>query len=481
VSGPADPVAAAAPPVAAELAHRLYVLLKAASVYGRDNEGYRRHSDEFAEILARAQAESGGLRLEAREGRLFLNRLPIRFASEASAAARYLCEELSRRGVGVVDIGADVGRAALDDFAFAFQATRPRRGEGLEDLRARLREARADGILLEGDAPAAEGASPEEEDPAALARKAFFRAMAVVEDAMKRLREDQPADLTRARRAVHGLVDRVIADEQALFELGALRSFDAYTYAHCVNVSVYSVAIGTRLGLDRARLAELGFGGLFHDLGKARLPVSLIDKPDAFDEEDWRRMRLHPALGAKALLGLKRDPDPVLARAVTMAFEHHLGVDGSGYPRLRVPRRQDLFSRICAVADAFDAMTSGRVYQKRPMGPDEALRRMALSSGSAFDAFLLRALIGAVGVFPIGTVLLLDTGELGVVWRNDPDDLMRPTLKLFADAGGAREAELVSLAERDPETGRPRRSVAWMVDPARHGLDPEALLTARGA
>ncbi len=454
--------APAAPPVAAELVHRLYVLLKAASVYGRGNEGYRRHSEEAREVLRRAQAEEGDLRIEAREGRLFLNRRPIRFQSEASAAVRFLCEEMARRGVGVVEFAAGCAPDTLDAFAFAFQATRPRRGEGLDDLRARLRDAHASGVSVEEDVPAGEGAAAEEADAAALARRAFLRALTVVQDAMKRQRAGQPVELARARRAVHGLVDRVIADPQELFELGALRSFDAYTYAHCVNVSVYAVAIGARLGLDRARLAELGFGGLFHDLGKARLPIGLIDKPDEFDDADWRRMRRHPALGAKSLLGLKRDADRVLARAISMAFEHHLGADGSGYPRLKAPRRPDLFSRICAVADAFDALTSGRVYQKTPMGPDEALRRMALRAGSSFDAFLLRALIGAVGVFPIGTVLLLDDGELGVVWRNDPNDLLpRGSRSSPTRAAPGPPASSTSRRPTRRRAGRGARSRAW--------------------
>jgi HD-GYP domain-containing protein (c-di-GMP phosphodiesterase class II) len=231
-----------------------------------------------------------------------------------------------------------------------------------------------------------------------------------------------------------------------------------------VNVSVYSIAIGGRLGLSPARLAELGFGALFHDLGKAQLPRALIDKPDEFTEDDWRLMRRHPVLGAKALLDLRRPRDATLARAISIAFEHHLGLDGSGYPKLSPPRRQELFSRICAVADAFDAMTSGRVYAKRAMSPDEALRRMVQRAGTAFDPLLLRVFINAAGIYPIGTVVRLDDGDRAVVRRNG-GDLLAPDVVLLSEDGTA-------LARS------PRRAVERTLDPAEHGVDAREVLRA---
>jgi HD-GYP domain-containing protein (c-di-GMP phosphodiesterase class II) len=192
-------------------------------------------------------------------------------------------------------------------------------------------------------------------------------------------------------------VDRVLRDERVLLELAAIHDFDEYTYAHCVNVCVYSIAIGARLGLERSRLTELGFGALFHDVGKARLPRELIDKPDELDEAEWRLMRRHPTLGVMTLLGLKRPHDRLLARAVSVSFEHHLRLDGTGYPRLSQPRRQEVFSRICAIADAFDALTSGRVYTRRALSPERALARMAREAGTAFDPFLLGLFVAVAG------------------------------------------------------------------------------------
>jgi HD-GYP domain-containing protein (c-di-GMP phosphodiesterase class II) len=459
--------AAAAPPVASELIRLLFVALKAASVYGRGNEGYRKHAAEARAVLEKALAEEGAIRLEARGERLYFNGEPVRLQAGYFAGARFLMEELKKRGAGAVEIAKDRGAEQLDDFVFTFHGAS---GKPFDELVKRLAAAKVDAIAVGPALPPAGEAAPA--DTAELAKKAFFHAVGLVESLMGRVRAGERVDFAQAKRVVHDLADRVIEDEQALFELSAIHDFDAYTYAHCVNVSIYSIAMGVRLGLERAPLSELGFGALFHDIGKTKLPLALIDKPDEYDEGDWAKMRRHPALGVKTLLAMERPLDRVLARAVSIAYEHHLGADGSGYPRARVPRSQEVFSRVCAIADAFDAMTSGRVYAKRAMAPDETLRRMVQRAGTGFDPYLLRVFINCVGVFPIGTLMRLDDGSMGVVWRNNPEDLTAPKLKVFADARGKLAAPKdVDLAEKDPRTGAPRRTIARLLDARALGVD----------
>ncbi|MFI5345980.1 MAG: HD-GYP domain-containing protein [Elusimicrobiota bacterium] len=490
----------AAPEAASELVHRLFVLIKAASVYGPENAGYRTHADAARATMEELFARAPALRLEAREEFLFFNESPIHLRP-GDAGGRFLCAELKRRGVGTVEFRVEGGAKDLDAFIFAFHKTAKTEKGALDELRRLLKAAGARSITLfppdEGDdeddgGPAAAGsgkeaagpgtasAPPEPATPATAARRTFLQAVGTVEELMNSVRNGRDADLGPARRAVEGLAEQVIADSQALFELSLLMRFDEYTYAHCVNVCVYSITIGERLGLGWDRLSELGFGALFHDVGKAKLPRELIDKPDEFTDEEWILMRRHPALGAKALLEMRRPHDAVLARAVSMAFEHHLGLTGKGYPVLVRPRRQDLFSRICAVADAFDAMTSGRVYAKRALSPDEALRRMVQAAGTAFDPLLLRIFINAAGIYPIGTALLLDTGERGVVSRNAPDDLLHPQVVVFTDRDGAKTpARLVDLGR--PKAGAPPRAIRGTLDPRKQDIDAGAVLRERAA
>ena len=466
------------PAIATEVVHRLFVLLKAAAVYARENEGYAKLAESARAAFEKAREEEKGILLEASGDHLFFNTRVLRFQAGNYAAGRFLLEEMKRRGMGAVEFSKDCSPAELDSFIFAFQAAGRHAHEGFARLQGRLCSEGVVGVAIR---PYAAALDEEQEPPdgASLTRKAFAQAVSLVEDVMSRARDGKSVDFAQAKRVVQELADRVIADEQAMFALAALHDFDAYTHAHSVNVSVYSIAIGVRLGLDRALLCELGFGGLFHDVGKSRLPADLINKPGDLDETDWGSMRRHPTLGAKVLLGMKREHDRTLSRAVSIVFEHHRGADGSGYPKLASPRRQDLFSRIVTIADVFDALTSGRVYMKTPIGPEEALRKMLQLAGTRLDSFLLKLFIDAVGILPIGTMLLLDTGERGVVTRNDPADPQRPRVAVFADRQGDKAAvEVVDLARRDRTTGKPLRSAARVLDAQRLGVDVQQYLAA---
>lgn len=460
-----------APPIAVDLIHQLFVLFKASTIYDRNNEGYTKPAANAQKVLADIFDEHSEASLEVRGDNLFFNKYRVKFQMDSYAGARFLIDEMMRRRVGAIQIDRDASEAELSAFVFAFMRLEVRKGEGIEQLRPLLQAEGVKSIAVQIYVPE-DDEEDEPEDEKHVTKRTFFRAVNVVEDVMTRSREGKNVNFVQAKRVVHTLVDRVIDDEQTLLELSNIHSYDEYTHAHCVNVCVYSIAIGIRLGLDRTQLSELGFSGLFHDVGKTNLPLELINKPDEYDEMDWKQMRMHPVLGAKSLMLMRREYDRGLARAISVAFEHHLGLDGSGYPRTIKTRRPDLFSRICSIADAFDAMTSGRVYSKKPMSPDEALRKLVMRAGTMYDNFLLKLFINAVGVFPIGTLILLDTQELGVVYRNNSDDLMRPKVRIFADMNGEKEmVQIVDLARQDAATGKYVRSIKQMVDPYKYGID----------
>lgn len=460
-----------APPIAVDLIHQLFVLFKASAIYDRNNEGYMKPAVAARRVLATIFEEEPGATIEIRGDNLFFNKYRVKFQVESYAGGRFLIDEMTRRGVGAIEIEQGVTADELDAFVFAFNRLEVRKGENIDQLQVLLEAEKVVHIKVQIHVPEEEE-SEEPEDDRHVTKRTFFRAVNVVEDVMSRARAGKNVNFVQAKRVVQGLVDRVIDDEQTLMELSNIHSFDEYTHAHCVNVAVYSIAIGVRLGLDRVQLSELGFGGLFHDIGKIKLPLELINKPDEYDEWDWKQMRMHPVLGSKSIMMMRRDYDRGLARAISIAFEHHIGLDGSGYPRTINKRRPDLFSRICSIADAFDAMTSGRVYSKRPMSPDEALRKLVMRAGTMYDTFLLKLFINSIGVFPIGTLVLLDTNELGVVYRNNSEDLMRPKVRVFADVDGEKELiQIMDLTRKDTHTGAYVRSIKQMIDPHKYGID----------
>jgi HD-GYP domain-containing protein (c-di-GMP phosphodiesterase class II) len=211
---------------------------------------------------------------------------------------------------------------------------------------------------------------------------------------------------------------------------------------------------------------------LFHDIGKVKLPGDLIRKPDAFDENDWIQMQKHPQLGAKTILRNLRF-EPHVARAAIGAFEHHINEDFTGYPALKYRKPTNLFSKIISIADTFDALTSGRVYIKKAIPPDEVLRKMMYQMTVKFDAFLLKLFVNVVGVFPAGTMILLSTEELAVVSKNNPADLSHPTVRLV----GNRDGILPSYPEIDlaaPENAG--RKVVRIIDPQKYHIDVKSII-----
>lgn len=295
------------------------------------------------------------------------------------------------------------------------------------------------------------------------AQALFQRSESVVQEFWERARDRNSFDASATRRVVHQLIDQIANDEETLLEFTTLKDFDEYTYYHCVNVSVYAIAVGLRLGLDRARLTQLGMTALFHDIGKVKLPQDLINKPEEFDENDWRQIRQHPTLGALTLARI-RQIDEQIGLAMAGAFEHHLRMDGTGYPAQSQPRELHLFSRIIMLCDVYDAMTAGRVYHKKRTSPDEAMKRILYRAKEWYDPLIVKAFINMLGIFPVGTVARLSDGSVAVVTRNASDDVFAPEVLVIRDPNGAPIRQELRLAKRSKDSGESGLYITEILD-----------------
>ncbi|HOZ06738.1 MAG TPA: HD domain-containing protein [candidate division Zixibacteria bacterium] len=298
------------------------------------------------------------------------------------------------------------------------------------------------------------------------ARTTFFRAVSAVSELLARTAVERDVNLAKTRRVVHALIDHLSKDKDSLVELSAIKDFDDYTYAHSVNVSVYSLTLGIRLGLDRPRLSQLGFAALFHDAGKVRLDRDLINKPDSFDENDWIQMQMHPALGAKTILrSMKLDQHT--ARAARGAFEHHINADYTGYPLLHDIRPLNLYSQIITIADTFDALTSDRVYFRKAMAPDQVIRKMRFQMTAKFNPILIALFNEVMGIYPAGSMALLSTDEIAVIMAANAELYDRPYVQIVGNREGLLpEPEWVDLARAD----QINRRIVRLIDPERYGL-----------
>jgi putative nucleotidyltransferase with HDIG domain len=259
-------------------------------------------------------------------------------------------------------------------------------------------------------------------------------------------------------------------DEEFLLGMTAIKDYDEYTYHHSVNVSILAMALGHKLGFQKKALLELGIVALFHDIGKTEVPPEVLNKPSSFTEDEWTIVRRHPFWGVRAILNIKGF-DEVSIRAAIVAFEHHIHHDHTGYPKKSYPTDLDLFSRIVGLADQYDSMTSSRVYSRVPIPPDKALSVMLERSGTQLDPLLLKFFINMVGVFPVGSLVMLDTKELALVYSCNSILPDRPKVLVIMDGQGRRveQSYMVDLSEKTD--GQYRRNIIKTIDPNKYRIN----------
>ncbi len=304
-------------------------------------------------------------------------------------------------------------------------------------------------------------------------RQAFLTAMAVHRAYYRGAQAGEPLPIRHVKRTVQSLVDVVLEAEPVILGLTALRAHDTYAFFHSVNVCILSVGLGKRLGLDRDRLVDLGLAALLHDLGKAAMPAGILTKEDKLTPAELAQIQTHPHLGVRELLrfgGL----NPQLYPAMVGCFEHHLNYDGSGsgYPRTEEPYRPHLFGRIVAIADCFDALSSKRAYRKQAQPHDRTLAYLLSQSGTKFDPVLLKLFINLIGVYPIGSIVRLRSGRVGVVVSSPPEPSRchRPRVRLLDPQTHEPRSEFVDL-DREEEEGARRDAVLWILDTDRARTD----------
>lgn len=229
------------------------------------------------------------------------------------------------------------------------------------------------------------------------------------------------------------LVDSVMRNEDALLALKYLKSFDEYTFNHSINVAVVSTIFAKSLGFSEPRLREICQSAVFHDLGKALIPDEILNKPGRLTEEEFAVMRNHPVMGFETLHGV-RGPTQDVLRGV---LEHHEKYNGSGYPDGLRGEDMGEFGRIIAVADVYDALTSERVY-KKGLTPSKALRIMYGMRETDFYPGHVERFVRCLGIYPIGTLVRLTTGETGVVVQGAPMTPLLPTVRVLFNAERVR-------------------------------------------
>lgn len=449
----------------------LYTTLRSLKLYPMENATVQKalHDlDTTAQALLKTEVE---LEIRIAGDFIFVNSTRLRLELDNYASFSHILAIFRAFEIGALRVRTGVERREWQVFLGSLLnlAERGHSDERLEELQERLDTSKV--VHLEVERGVTEGGSSTEARQAS--KQVYAQGVAVTKDVIAGIRLGRSTGLKRVKRAVQLVVDQVLNNETSMVGLTTIRDYDEYTFTHSVNVCIFAVALGKKLGFSKVQLCDLGMAALLHDVGKARVPNEVLNKTTKLEDHEWKLIQAHPWYGALTLFGM-RGYEEIPYRSILVAHEHHMKMDLTGYPKVVRPRTLGIFSRIVSVADGFDAATTRRVYQTVAIEPDQVLREMWENPNRGYDRVLVKALINLIGVYPVGTCVILDTFEVGVVAAPNPDgeQLKRPLVRIALDADGApvpAPGTQVSLSEKD-DNGNYRRSIVKVTNPSRYGI-----------
>jgi HD-GYP domain-containing protein (c-di-GMP phosphodiesterase class II) len=449
--------------------------MRISQIYDSKNVALHQFVQECLETINTITKREGNLSLKMRKDDLFLNEQRLRYSVEGFTSFKYLLTQWKKRLIGEIIFKGPIDEGILKGFVYDLINLEEGREENAALLKEQLAKHHITSIeihpleVMEGEE---EAFTLQKEDQREVGKKVFFETIGTIKEVITNIKGKQYADVRKLKRLAQKAVHLVIEDESILLGMTTIKNYDEYTFNHSVNVSIYSLAMGKRLGFQKKMLTELGITALLHDIGKSKIPREILNKPASLDEEEWGMMKRHPLMGVEIVLNLKQLGE-INPRMVVGIFDHHLKNDLSGYPKLYHKKEVSLFGRIIQIADSYDAMTTPRIYKNTPFTPEQALALMLREKTIHFDPLLLKIFIGLVGIYPIGSLVLLNTHEIGIVYKanRDPKWLERPTVILVdRNAKGDVRKEVADLTETD-RTGRYKRSIVKTLDPYRYHID----------
>ena len=451
-----------------------YGALRSLKLYPVENEQVQRSLDGVARHGKALFDIEGVLELRVSNEFIYINSVRLRLALDNYATFSHVLTTLRKCGIGTVEVEEGVQRREWQIFLSQLLAYAPR--DAVPDLSGLWQKMAEGGVTRIQLKPPPEHEEPigDSEEAKEVAKRAYERSVAVTKELMNGVRMGRTASAKRIKRAVQNIVDQVLRNEVSLVGLTTIRGYDEQIFMHSVNVCIFAVSIGRRIGLTKLQLYDLGMAGLMHDFGKSRIPLEILNSEMPLTKEQQALLETHTWQGVLALFGL-RGHGEIPYRSMVAAYEHHLKRNLSGFPKTLEPRELSVFSKIVAVANGYDVPPAREYVQGVPVRPDEVLREMWQDESLGYDPTLVKAFVNLLGIYPVGTCVVLDTYEIAVVHSANPDisQLHRPIVRIVStpDGGLPDETALADLSAVD-ETGNYERSVVKVTDGHRYGITP---------
>jgi len=457
-----------------EFITKFFRLLKGTTIYDRKNEIIDRLTQECLQVINGIIQSEGNLFLKIVRDNFFFNNIRIQVKADRYAIFKAFWQEMRRRWIGEVEFSTEVKREHLKDFIYLLSgleennesnylyATKQLEYRNIESIHVgKLEFFKDEDIYIDS------------EDQKKYSKEVYFKSIGLVKEVVESINQQKALNIRKAKRLMQNAVNAIMQDDSTLLGLANIKNYDEYTFNHSVNVAIYAIALGQRIGIPKKHLSHLGMAGLFHDMGKTKIPKEILNKTGKLSPEEWGLMRAHPVIGTELIMRMKEWGE-LSTRMIEGAFEHHLRYDLTGYPRLTRKRKITLFGRIITISDFYDALVRPRVYNRFPYVSEKILGIMLDRSGKDFDPAVVKVFINMIGIYPLGTLVLLNTNEMGLVTQihEDTELIDRPKVcLLYYGDGEYRKGKVVDLSEIDEATNHFKRSIVKTLDPNEYNIN----------
>ena len=451
-----------------------YRLLRGTAHYDRKSVIIDRLTQDCLQVINGIIEWEGNLLLKIIGEYFFFNNTRMIASADRYLIFRNLWRELRKRRIGGIEFSEQVTGEHLQELAYLLSGLEERSENNYLSVEKELEQRNIKSIevgkleLLKD-----EDIDCDSEGQKKYSKEVYFRCLGLVREVVESIQRQKPLPIRKAKRLMQNAVNAILLDDSTLLGLANIKNYDEYSFNHSVNVAIYAIALGQRVGISKKNLFHLGMAGLFHDVGKAKIPGEILSKTGKLSPEESSALRSHPVIGTELIMRMSEWGE-LSARMIEGAFEHHLGYDLSGYPRLTQKKEVTLFGRIVAMADFYDALVRPRAQDRFPYVSDKIVEMMLERSGKEIDPGITKVLIHMIGVFPSGTLVLLNTNEVGIVTQAQEDSglIDRPKVCLiYYEDGEYRKEKVADLTEMDGVSGEFKRSIVKTLDPNEYNIN----------
>jgi len=457
-----------------EFVSAFYRLLKGTTLYNRKNLVIDRLTQECLQSINPVVKSEGRLSLKIVRDNFFFNNVIIQVKVDQYSILKGFLQEMRNRWIGEVEFTGEMEGEKLKDFVYLLSELEENNESNYLYVMRQLEHKGIEAVNVgKLEVFKDEEVYTDSKEKKQYSKEVYFESIGLVKDVVESVKHQKLLNVRKAKRLMQNAVNALIQDESTLLGLANIKNYDEAIFNHSVNVAIYAIAIGQRIGIPKKYLSHLGMAALFHDIGKTRIPKEILNKTTKLLPEELAMMRFHPIFGVETVMAIKEWGE-LSSRMIEAAFEHHLKYDLTGYPKPTRKRKLTLFGRVIAIADFYDTLVRPRGSNRFPYVSEKILGIMLERSGKDFDPALVKVFINMIGVFPLGTLVLLNTNEIGIVIQiqEDTEMLDRPkVILLYYSDGEYQKGEMVDLREVDETTGEFKRGIMRTLDPNQYHIN----------